>query len=186
MLALVLARARFATFRAQGPQDYAAQGPAFDLHRHLSGPLVMEGIIYGPTGRVVSRFSAQAQGNWTGDTGTLSETFTYDSGTRQDRAWHLRLLPGGRIEATAADVVGTATGQVSGNSVMLSYRIRLAAEAGGHVLSVRDWMYLAPNGSILNRSQFTKFGITVAELVATIRPDPAAAAIQRPRAMAAE
>ncbi|MEM7321134.1 MAG: DUF3833 family protein, partial [Pseudomonadota bacterium] len=33
-----------------------------------------------------------------------------------------------------------------------------------------DWMYLAPNGTIVNRSQFRKFGIQVAELVATMRP----------------
>jgi hypothetical protein len=33
-------------------------------------------------------------------------------------------------------------------------------------------MYLAPNGNIVNRSQFRKFGIKVAELVATMRPAP--------------
>jgi hypothetical protein len=31
-------------------------------------------------------------------------------------------------------------------------------------------MYLMSNGSIMNRSQFRKFGIKVAELVATMRP----------------
>ena len=39
------------------------------------------------------------------------------------------------------------------------------------MLDVVDWMYLAPNGTILNRSQMRKFGITVAELVATVRPE---------------
>jgi hypothetical protein len=38
------------------------------------------------------------------------------------------------------------------------------------VLQVTDWMYLMENGTIINRSQFTKFGFTVAELVATMRP----------------
>ncbi len=40
----------------------------------------------------------------------------------------------------------------------------------GHVLDVTDWMYLMENGTIMNRSQFRKFGIKVAELVATMRP----------------
>ena len=53
------------------------------------------------------------------------------------------------------------------------YRIKLDEEAGGHVLNVTDWMYLMENGTIMNRSQFTKFGITVAELVATMRRIPA-------------
>jgi hypothetical protein len=35
-------------------------------------------------------------------------------------------------------------------------------------------MYLTPNGTIVNRSQFRKFGIKVAELVATMRPKEAA------------
>jgi hypothetical protein len=55
--------------------------------------------------------------------------------------------------------------------VQLQYRLRLPQDAGGHVLDVVDWMYLAPGGTIINRSQFRKFGIKVAELVATMRPD---------------
>jgi hypothetical protein len=35
-------------------------------------------------------------------------------------------------------------------------------------------MHLAPNGVIVNRSQFRKFGIKVAELVATMRRADAA------------
>ena len=31
-------------------------------------------------------------------------------------------------------------------------------------------MYLLENGTIMNRSQFRKFGVKVAELVATMRP----------------
>jgi hypothetical protein len=31
-------------------------------------------------------------------------------------------------------------------------------------------MYLVENGTIINRSQFRKYGIKVAELVATMRP----------------
>ena len=58
---------------------------------------------------------------------------------------------------------------MSGSAVQLKYRIRLPEESGGHVLDTVDWMYLAPNGTVMNRSQFRKFGIPVAELVATMR-----------------
>jgi hypothetical protein len=57
-----------------------------------------------------------------------------------------------------------------GSAARLTYRIRLTEEAGGHVLSVTDWLYLMDNGTLMNRSQMRKFGITVAELIATIRP----------------
>lgn len=170
VVALIALRNRFASFAAQAPSDYAGKGPAFDLRRHLSGPLTCEGVIFGPTGRVSSRFVADMTGTWNGSTGTLAEVFRYDSGTVQHRAWNLVLDDKGNIIASAADVEGKGTGRVEGSGVLLRYRIRLTPEAGGHVLDVTDWMYLLDNGAIINRSQFRKFGIKVAELVATIRP----------------
>jgi hypothetical protein len=127
-------------------------------------------MVYGPTGRVASRFVADMEGNWDGNTGVLHEKFRYDSGMIQDRQWQLRLGNDGTIQAEAPDLVGVGRGRVEGPSVMLKYRIRLAPEAGGHVLDVTDWMYLMENGTILNRSQFRKFGVKVAELIATMRP----------------
>jgi hypothetical protein len=174
ILVLVALRSRYASFLAQTPADYAGKGPQFDLRRHLSGPIQCEGVIFGPTGRVTSRFVADMKGEWQGNTGTLSEAFHYDSGTVQHRAWTLALGNSGAITATAPDVVGKGRGQAAGSGVLLRYRIRLTPEAGGHVLDVTDWMYLMENGTIINRSQFRKFGIKVAELVATMRcaPDP--------------
>lgn len=172
VLTLVALRSRYASFRAQHPADYAGKGPQFDLRHHLSGPIQCEGMIYGPTGRVASRFVADMNGKWDGNTGTLSEVFRYDSGSIQHRAWTLAIGNAGDIIATAPDVVGEGRGRVEGSAVVLRYRIRLTPEAGGHVLDVVDWMYLMENGTVMNRSQFRKFGIKVAELVATMRRIP--------------
>jgi hypothetical protein len=170
VIALLVLKQRYASFAAQEPADYRGKGPDFDLRKHLSGPLTCEGVIFGPTGRVTSRFVADMQGTWDGFTGTLAEVFRYDSGTIQHRAWTLALEPDGKIIATAPDVVGKGNGRAEGSGVLLRYRIRLTPEAGGHVLDVTDWMYVLENGTIMNRSQFRKFGIKVAELVATMRP----------------
>ncbi len=160
---------RYLSFSAQRPSDYAAGSQIFDLREHLVGAMVCEGVIYGPTGRVVSRFVGNFDARWTGGNGVMSEDFLYDSGEWQHREWRLTLDPAGRITATADDVVGTGTGLQSGATVQLLYRIKLPDTAGGHVLTATDWMYLAPNGTIVNRSQFRKYGIKVAELVATMR-----------------
>jgi Protein of unknown function (DUF3833) len=172
VLLLVVLRHRYGAFQAQSPADMANTAPLFDLRQHLTGQILCEGLIYGPTGRVTSRFVANIVGSWDGDTGTLREEFHYDSGTVQNRVWTLQVSPGGAIRATAPDVVGTGTGQAAGAAVQMKYNIRLPADAGGHVLGVTDWMYLLENGTIMNRSQFTKFGFTVAELVATLRKVP--------------
>ncbi len=166
IITLMALRSRYASFQAQSPSDYAGLGPQFDLRQHLSGPIQCEGMIFGPMGRVASRFVARMDGKWDGNIGTLSEVFHYDSGTVQHRAWTLALANSGDITATAADVVGLGSGRVEGPGVVLRYRIKLTPEAGG-------WMYLMENGTIMNRSQFRKFGIKVAELVATMRRIPA-------------
>ncbi len=174
MLLLAALKERFTGFAAQRPRDYAAQEPRFDLRQHLNGPIKCEGVIYGPLGRVASRFTGDFEAHWEGNRGVMTEHFLYDSGNTQDREWRLELGNDGAIRAEADDLVGVGRGQQAGSAVQLNYSIRLPEEAGGHVLGVTDWMYLAPNGTVVNRSQFRKFGIKVAELVATMRRvDPA-------------
>lgn len=160
-------------FAAQRPQDYAALTPGFDIRQELRGKILCEGVIYGPTGRVASRFVADMNATWDGSTCRMTEDFRYESGATQNRVWTLHLGNDGAIRAEAPDLVGSGAGQQEGSAVNLRYRIRLPEDAGGHVLAVNDWMYLAPNGTIMNRSQFRKFGIKVAELVATMRRVPA-------------
>jgi hypothetical protein len=172
-LALLVLASRLIGFRTQKPGDFAATGTKFDMRQHLNGPIQCEGVIYGPLGKVSSRFVADMLGTWDGNTGTLAETFRYDSGAVQERCWTLRVDDSGTIRADAPDLVGTGTGTQQGPTVQMLYRIKLDPSAGGHVLDVIDWMYLMENGSIMNRSQFRKFGFPVAELIATMRRVPA-------------
>ncbi|MCB1407321.1 MAG: DUF3833 domain-containing protein [Rhodobacteraceae bacterium] len=161
---------RLGGFMGQKPKDYAGATPAIDIRRHLSGPMLCEGVIYGPTGRVTSRFVADMHGTWQGNRGVLNETFRYAGGNTQDRQWRLALGNDGGVVAEADDILGQGRGQQEGAGLRLQYRIRLPQHAGGWVLDVTDWMYLMENGTIINRSQFRKFGVKVAELVATMRP----------------
>lgn len=172
VLVAIAVRSMFFSFGSQKPADYANSGPAFNLKEHLSGPILSEGLIYGPTGRVTNSFTAQMQGTWDGDTGTLTESFTYSNGQIQERKWFLTAGPDNTFTATAEDIVGEAHGVVSGSSIMMRYDIILPERAGGHVLSVSDWLYMTESGVIINRSEMRKYGILVAELVATMRPDP--------------
>ncbi len=170
VLAAMVLKSRYVSFWAQKPEDYAGHGPQFDIRETLNGPIVCEGMIYGPTGKVTSRFTADFVASWDGNVGAMKEVFHYDSGNVQNREWKLTLGNDGAIKAEAPDLVGAGHGQQKGSAVLLNYRIKLSEEAGGHVLDTTDWMYLMANGSIMNRSQFRKFGIKVAELVATMRP----------------
>lgn len=161
-------------FLGQSPDDYEGRGPHFDMREILNGPIECEGMIYGPTGRVSSRFVAEMDVTWTGNVGVMKERFHYDSGTVQDRQWTLTLGNDGSIKAEADDLIGAGSGMQKGSATELKYRIKLPESAGSHELDVVDWMYLIENGTIMNRSQFRKYGIKVAELVATMRQKEAA------------
>lgn len=163
------------SFSAQSPAFYADTSPDFDIRRHLAGPMVSEGVIFGPLGRMAERFTARMEGTWDGADGRLSEVFSYSGGGVQNREWTLRVDSQGQITGTAPDVVGQARGRQSGATVRLRYRLRLPQGAGGHVLSVVDWLYLTADGTILNKSEMRMFGFKVAELIATIRPASPAA-----------
>jgi hypothetical protein len=168
-LGLLILRDRWLAFAAQRPADYAEKGPTIDPRRDLAGPILCEGVIYGPTGRVTSRFVADMEGRWDGNSGVLSERFRYDSGAVDQREWRFVFGNDGTLHAEADDLVGSGRGKAEGSALCLRYRLRLQDDAGGHVLDVIDWMYRLENGTIINRSQFRKFGIKVAELVATLR-----------------
>lgn len=171
LLVFAVIRSRFMGFRGQRPGEYAGLGPELDLSLHLGGSNVCEGVIFGPTGRMTSRFRASMTGRWTGQEGTLEVDFQYDGGGTQKRVWHISVTGYDRVVARADDVQGEGHGRVVGPTAQLSYTIVLPDDAGGYVLSVTDWMYLTEAGTILNRSQFRKGGLLVAELMATIRRD---------------
>jgi hypothetical protein len=172
-LIVVFLRRRLAEFPAQSPDDYDEAFPTFELKRHLNGKMICEGVIYGPMGRVTSTFAADFDITWDGDKGTMDELFRYNDGSEQVRQWRITARDGGKFDLEADDVPGPAFGIAAGHAVQMRYPIELPEASGGHVLSCVDWMYLTPDGTIMNRSQFRKFGIKVAELIATIRPkDP--------------
>ena len=164
-----LFRTKKLSFLNQNENHYSGQKPTFNIRDTLSGELLCEGIIFGPTGVVNSRFVADMNAIWDGNKGIINERFVYDNGSVQDREWVLTIMDSGKILAEASDLIGTGTGAQSGSTVKLNYNLKLPQDAGGHEIAVVDWMYLLSNGSIMNRSQFYKYGIKVGELVATIR-----------------
>mgnify|MGYP003626166326 CR=1 FL=1 len=168
--AVIVLRRRYAEFPGQTPQDYNEGFPAFDLQRHLNGEMICEGVIFGPLGRVTSSFVAAVDIKWEGPVGVMSERFRYNDGTIQDREWVITLGENDHFSTTAADVPGGGKGELAGSAAVMRYKIQLPPESGSHLLNTVDWMYLTPDGTIINRSQFRKYGVKVAELVASIRP----------------
>ena len=102
-------------------------------------------MVYGISGRLSSTFTAQFLGDWANNEGSFIENFQFSTGKNQIRKWNLIIDSNGKIIGTADDIIGKAVGQQYGSAVMLSYKLKLSEDLGGHVIKVIDWMHLLEN-----------------------------------------
>ena len=159
------------SFKNQKISQFKSDSKIFDIRKVLEGNMVAEGMVYGISGRLSSTFTAQFSGDWANNEGSFIENFQFSTGKNQIRKWNLIIDSNGKIIGTADDIIGKAVGQQYGSAVMLSYKLKLSEDLGGHVIKVIDWMHLLENDTIFNRSEFRKFGFKVGELVATFRKE---------------
>lgn len=167
LLALAVTVTALAGLGGCASQDigsYAAERPALDLARYFNGKVTAHGIFQDRSGQVVRRFTVDMDGRWEGNQGVLDERFSYSDGTKDRRIWRLTKHADGRYTGTADDVVGTATGQTSGNAFYWTYTLRLPVDGKVYEVRFDDWMYLVDERVMLNRATMSKFGVRLGEV----------------------
>lgn len=162
------ASAAVAGCSSPGLEQFGNQQPVLDLRRYFDGVVDAWGFVRNRDGTISQRFTVVIRCAWTGDTGTLDETFTYSDGRTQKRVWTLRKA-GNLYTGTAADVVGEARGEASGNAFRLRYVLDFPRGESTVHLDVDDWMYLMDDSVMLNRSSISKLGIEVAQVFLSFR-----------------
>lgn len=148
--------------------QYKDARPLFDAEQFFTGQLSAHGIVKDRSGKVIRRFNADLEAQWTDGVGTLAEEFVFDDGETQRRVWTLRKTGDGRYTGTAGDVVGEARLQQSGNALFLDYVLRLPYRGGEMDVRVDDRMYLVTPDILINESDLSKFGFDVGSLTLVI------------------
>lgn len=156
---------------APQPADYQAEKPAMDFRAYFTGPVKAHGMFTDRSGRVVKRFTVSLVGSWQADTGVLKEDFHYSDGTQEQRTWRLKDLGGGRFEGQAADIVGTAAGEQSGNAIRFRYTMRVPVDGDPIEFQFDDWMYRIDDRVVLNRAAMSKFGIHLGDVTLSFSKD---------------
>ena len=149
---------------SQQINDYATEKPVLELHDYFNGTLDGYGVFTDRSGKVVKRFTVVMKGTWTGNDGVLDEDFIYSDGTVQKRIWRLKRLGNGKYSGVAADVVGTADGQQSGNAFNWTYTMALPVDGKVYEVQFDDWMYLMTDKVMLNKATMSKFGWRLGEV----------------------
>ncbi|WP_439134880.1 DUF3833 domain-containing protein [Pseudomaricurvus sp.] len=149
--------------------QYQNNQPAFEPEAFFQGNLSAHGVLKDRGGNVTRYFSATIEAHWENGVGTLEERFEFNDGEIQYRTWTLTPTSDNTFDATAGDVIGTGSGQVSGNALNLKYVLEVDYNDSPLQLSVDDWMWRVDDNTVINHSALSKWGIDVGSIQLVIQ-----------------
>lgn len=143
-------------------QDYKDKTPKLVLEEFFAGETTAWGVFRDRFGKLRKQFVVDVKGDWNPEEKKLilREDFEYDDGTSETREWHLTKTGANSYEGTAANVVGTAKGETSGNAFHFTYRFDLPVGESTWRVTFDDWMYLQPDkDTLVNIATISKWGV---------------------------
>jgi hypothetical protein len=150
--------------RSMRPEDFANAQPRLVLEDYFQGETRAWGIFEDRFGDLRRQFVVDITGTWEGSELMLDERFSYSDGEADQRIWRITKLDEHRYEGRAADVVGTATGSAYGNALHWRYILDLKVGQGTWRVAFDDWMFLQPDGVLINRARVRKWGVEIGEV----------------------
>lgn len=145
-------------------ERYAGTQPRLDIADYFEGQTRAWGMVQDYSGEVQRRFTVEIEGRVEGDTLTLDEHFVYDDGETDRRVWTFERDGEDRWLGTANDVEGPVTARQAGHVFNMTYRLPVEVSGREITFTLDDWMYLQPDGRLINRTAMKKFGVTLAEI----------------------
>lgn len=139
-------------------EEFAGNTPRFVLEEYFVGSTRATGLFEDRFGRVQRQFVVDIDGAWDGRTLTLTENFVYDDGETEERIWFIEKTAEARYSGKTANAIGTAEGYTAGNALHWEYAFNLAVGDGTWKVHFDDWMFLQPNGTLLNKATITRWG----------------------------
>lgn len=140
-------------------EDFRDQKPALSLESYFLGKTWAWGIFEDRFGNLKRSFQVEIDGSMNGSILVLDERFLYDDGERATRIWEIQRASSNSYTGTAADIVGQATGVVSGNALNWRYTMDLPVGDNTWRVKFNDWMFLRPGNVMINKAEVTKWGI---------------------------
>ena len=158
------------TFSLQGcatmklQDKYTQDLPVLTIEQYFQGITYARGEFVDRFGKLRNRFEVVMRGRVEGDVLILDEDFIYEDGSTSNRLWRIKILPDGRYEGEAGDVIGMATGRSQGNTFNWTYQMDLPIKGINWRVKFDDWLFLQKNGQILNIADVSKWGFTLGTL----------------------
>jgi len=151
------------------PEDFANTQPRFVLEEYFTGTTKAWGIFEDRFGNLKRQFVVDITGTWDGRELILDERFVYSDGEKEQRIWTINKVDDHTYTGTAGGVVGTAQGRTFGNALNWRYDFNLKVGDGTWQVKFNDWMFLQPDGVMLNKAEVSKFGIHLGTVTLAFR-----------------
>ena len=146
--------------------------PALDPVRFFSGHVQSWGVLEDRSGQPTAIVTTDCVGTPDGPDGlAMVQTLKVGSDAPVTRRWHMRRTAPGAFEATANDMVGTATGEAAGRAFHWQWTLALSPGNSLKNVTMDQWWYLQPDGSLLNRTSIRKLGFIAAEVTEHFVPE---------------
>lgn len=145
-------------------ERYAGSTPRLDIGEYFDGQTRAWGMVQDYSGEVQRRFTVVIDGTLEGDTLTLDERFTYQDGEPDRRVWIFERQDDATWRGRANDVEGPVEARQAGHAFNMRYRLPVEVSGRELTFTMDDWMYLQPDGRLINRTAMSKFGVTLAEI----------------------
>lgn len=148
-----------------GLDSYKGTTPALKLDQFFNGELKAYGMVLDRSGNLLRRFEVKLIAMWQGDSGEIKEWFEFDDGERSTRVWHLKKMNDNTYQGTAGDVVGIAQGKTEGSALYWKYDLEIPVDGSIYQVTLDDWMFLIDEKRLFNKTDMSKWGFHVGEVI---------------------
>jgi hypothetical protein len=151
------------------PEDFANKQPRFVIEDYFTGKTKAWGIFEDRFGNLRREFVVDITGTWDGKQLILDERFVYSDGEKETRVWTIDKVDDNTYTGIAGGVVGTAQGKSFGNVLNWRYDFDLKVDGDTWRVHFNDWMYLQPDGVMLNKAEVSKWGFHIGTVTLAFR-----------------
>jgi len=141
--------------------DVSQSTPKLVLEKYFLGKTYASGIFEDRFGTVRRQFTVDIEGTFDQNVLYLVEDFVFNDGERETREWIIKRSGKDTYEGRADDVIGVARGQSLGNTLNWRYDMRLKVGGSSVKVHFNDWMFLQPNGVLINKAMVSKLGVDI-------------------------
>lgn len=150
--------------------EIALEQPVFNPQKHLVGKFKGYGIFFDRQGNRATSFEIDLNGKLQDDKIILNELLKYQDGETLTRVYTISKTGNDEYQATASNgLKEPAKITAKGDTLKWEYDLEIKNKDSSFILHFDDYMFLQKDGSILNRSIATKFGIHVGDLFMNIK-----------------